>query len=393
MKKSKLNLFLSVLVVLVMLVAAGCGGSSGDDKKPAEKAPEKVLKIGVVGPESGGSAQLGQGQHKAAQLAVDEINSKKLAGDWKLEIFFEDDEGNPTKSANATNKLLQQSGAHVIIGAINSSATLADMVITSRAGVPQITAGSTGSSITEQGNKWIFRTAVNDEFQADALIKYAKEVLKITKVATLTAADDYGQSGAKLLATAAQKQGVELVNAQVYNNGDKDFKPQLLAIKDTGAQGIFLWGLYTEAALIAKQSRQLGVDVQLFGASGMAAQKLIELSEEAGQGLILTQSFLPVSDNPTVKTFVASYQEKYKESPIPHGAQAYDSVYILADAVKRAGKTDPEALRDAISKTSGLKLVTSEVKFNERGDDIGKYLLITKISGDKFELVTTVKTN
>lgn len=389
MKNSKRNVFLCVILLISMLAVAGCGGSSGGDKKESGK----VIKIGVVGPESGGSAQLGQGQHKAAQLAVDEINAKKLAGDWRLEIFFEDDEGNPTKSANATNKLLQQAGANVIIGAINSSATLADMVITSRAGVPQITAGSTGASITEQGNKWIFRTAVNDEFQADALIKYAKEVLKINKVATLTAADDYGQSGAKLLAAAAQKQGVELVNAQVYNNGDKDFKPQLLAIKDAGAEGIFMWGLYTEAALISKQSRQLGVDVQLFGASGMAAQKLIELSEEAGQGLILTQSFLPVSDNEAVKTFVKNYQDKYKENPIPHAAQAYDSVYIIADAVKRAGKTDPEALRDAISKTSGLKLVTSEVKFNERGDDIGKYLLITKISGDKFELVTTVKTN
>lgn len=390
MKGNKRNIFLCFILVVAMLALAGCGGSSDGDKK---SDGQKVIKIGVVGPESGGSAQLGQGQHKAAQMAVDEINAKKLAGDWKLEIFFEDDEGNPTKSANATNKLLQQSGAHVIIGAINSSATLADMVITSRAGVPQITAGSTGSSITEQGNKWIFRTAVNDEFQADALIKYAKDVLKIDKIATLTAADDYGQSGAKLLAAAAKKEGLELVSVQVYNSGDKDFKPQLLAIKDAGAQGIFMWGIYTEAALIAKQSRQLGVDVPLFGASGMAAQKLIELSEEAGQGLVLTQSFLPVSENPTVKAFVANYQEKYKENPIPHAAQAYDSVYIIADAVKRAGKTDPEALREAIAKTNGLKLVTSDVKFNERGDDIGKYLLITKINGDKFELVTTVKTN
>lgn len=390
MRKSKSLVLLSLVIVVAMLMVAGCGG--GGDKKDAAK-PGKVLKIGVVGPESGGSAQLGQGQHKAAQLAVDEINSKKLAGDWKLEIFFEDDEGNPTKSANATNKLLQQSGAHAIIGAINSSATLADMVITSRAGVPQITAGSTGASITEQGNKWIFRTAVNDEFQAVALIKYAKEVLKINKIATFTAADDYGQSGAKLLAEAAKKQGVELVSSQVYNGGDKDFKPQLLAIKDGGAQGIFMWGIYTEAALIAKQSRQLGIDAQLFGASGMAAQKLIELSEAAGQGLILTQSFLPVSENPVVKSFVNNYKEKYKDNPIPHAAQAYDSVYILADAVKRADKTDPQALRDAIAKTTGLKLVTSEVKFNDKGDDIGKYLLITKISGDKFELVTTVKTN
>lgn len=384
-KRNKTTALIAALLVLGMLTGiAGCGGGG--------TAEQKVLKIGVVGPESGGSAQLGQGQRKAVQLAVDEINAAKGAGDWKIEVFFEDDEGNPTKSSSATNKLIQQNQVNVVIAAINSSATLADMVVTSRAGIPQITAGSTGSSITEQGNKWIFRTAVNDEFQADALIKYAKDVLGINRIATLTAADDYGQSGAKLLAAAAKKYGLEVSSEQTYNNGDKDFKPQLISIKDSGAKGIFMWGLYTEAALIAKQARQLGIDSQLFGASGMAAMKLIELSEEAGQGLILTQSFLPDSPDEKVKEFVDKYTAKFNESPIPHGAQAYDTVYILADAVKRANSNKPDALRDAISKTSGLKLVTGEPRFNERGDDIGKNVLITVIKGDKFEFVQAVTT-
>lgn len=379
----------ALFVMLCMLVVgafalSGCGGGASS---------QKVLKIGVVGPESGGAAQLGQGQRKAVQMAVDEINAKKLAGDWKLEVFFEDDEGNPTKSASATNKLIQQSQVSVIIGAIHSSATLADMVVTARAGLPQLTAGSTGTSITEQGNKWIFRTAVNDGFQANALMKYAKDVLKIKKVATFTAADDYGQSGAKLLEAAAQREGLQLVAKPTYNNGDKDFKPQLLTIKDGGAEGIFMWGLYQDAALIGKQARQLGIGAQLFGASGMAAQKLIELGGDAVQGLILTQTFLPDSPDAKVNEFVSKYKEKYKENPIPHAAQAYDTVYILADAVKKANGVKPDALRDAIAKTSGLKLVTGSPKFNDKGDDIGKNLLVTVIKGPKFELIKTVPTN
>ena len=95
-KVSALLAMLSIFVFSAMLLA-GCGASN----------TQKVLKIGVVGPESGGAAQLGQGQRKAVQMAVEEINAKKLAGDWKLEVFFEDDEGNPTKSASATNKLIQ----------------------------------------------------------------------------------------------------------------------------------------------------------------------------------------------------------------------------------------------------------------------------------------------
>ena len=384
--KKRRVIVLTLVLVMIISLLTSCGKSENKKKK-------KVIRIGVVGPESGGSAQLGQAQRKSAEMAVEEINSNNLAGDWKLEIYFEDDEGNPTKSSSVTNKLIQESKVNVIVAAINSSATLADMVITERASIPQITPGSTGASITEQGNEWIFRTAANDAFQADALVKYAKEKLGITKVATFTAADDYGQSGAKLLKESIEKYGLELVDAPTYNNEDKDFKPQLLSIKDKNAEGIFLWGLYTEAALISDQVHQLGLDVQIFGASGMASSKLIELGGEATQGLILTQTFLPDTDIEIVQDYVNKYKEKNNEDPIPHGAQAYDTIYIIADAVKRADSNDPEVIRDALKETKDLELVTGSPIFNEKGDDIGKRLLITEIKGDKFELIEAIETN
>lgn len=376
----KLFSTLMILSIAAVITLSGCSGPSG----------EKVLKIGIVGPETGGSAQLGQSQRRAVEMACDEINEENLAGDWKLECYFQDDEGNPTKSASATNKLLQETKVHVLIGAINSSCTLADIVHTQRAGIPQITAGSTGTSITEQGNKWIFRTAVNDSLQASALMTYAAETLGLKKVSTFTAADDYGQSGAKLLQAAAEKAGIEIVAAATYNGGDKDFKPQLLSMKEKNTEGIFLWGVYTEAALIANQARLLGMDCQIFGASGMASTKLIELGGDAVEGMVLTQSFLPQSDNPRVQEFVDKYKEKFDENPIPHGAQAYDTVYILADAVKRAGTTEPEKLRDAIAGTSGLDLVTGSPKFNETGDDVGKRVLVTKIEQGEFSLIEAI---
>jgi branched-chain amino acid transport system substrate-binding protein len=195
-----------------------------------------------------------------------------------------------------------------------------------------------------------------------------------------------------LLAAAISNDGLVLAASPTYNGGDKDFKPQLLAIRNSGAQAIFMWGIYTEAALIAKQARDLGLAVQLFGASGMASQKLIELGGDAVQGLVLTQSFLPSSKDAQVQDFVSKYKAKYQADPIPHAAQAYDTVYVLAAAVKSANSTDPEALRGAISKTSGLKLVTGSPSFDATGNDTGKNLLITVIKGTQFELVTTVST-
>ena len=372
---------LVTLLLMSSFALSACGSGSSQTK---------VLKIGVVSPETGGSAQLGLAQHRAVQMAVEEINAANAAGGWKLEAYYEDDEGNPTKSASVTNKLIQETKVNIVIAAINSSCTLADMVHTERAGIPQITAGSTGASITEQGNKWIFRTAVNDELQANALMAYAVKTLGIKKASTLTASDDYGQSGAKLLKAAAAKEGLELVVNATYNNGDKDFKPQLLSMKEKNTEAIFLWGLYTEAALIAKQARTLGLNCQLFGASGMAATKLMELGEDAVEGMVLTQSFLPDSPDAKVKDFVAKYKAKYNENPIPHAAQAYDTVYIIADAVKRANSSAPQALRDAIMETSGLQLVTGNPKFIEKGDDVGKKVLITKIDKGKFVLVQAV---
>ncbi|NLS44217.1 MAG: ABC transporter substrate-binding protein [Firmicutes bacterium] len=373
----KLFLLLFSLVIGIALISVPYSGS----------AANKVLKIGSVAPETGDSADLGQAQRRGIQMACDEINEQGWAGDWKLEPHFEDDEGNPTKAASVTNKLIQETKVPVIIGAINSSCTLAAMVHTERAGIPQITSGSTGASITAQGNKWIFRTAVNDSHQAIALIDYAINRLNLKKVSTFTAADDYGQSGAVLLKAAADKAGLEVVVEATYNTGDKDFKPQLLLMKERGTEAIFMWGIYVEPALIGNQARLLGMDCQLFAASGSASHKLIELGGEALQGMILTQSFLPESDIPRVKSFIDNYNKRFGEDPIPHAAQPYDSVYIIADAVRRIDTTDPVKLRDAIANTSGLELVTGSPRFAANGDDVGKRVLITEIRGDAFRLV------
>lgn len=378
----------AVAVVLVGGLLLGVVGLSGCPRTPEPET--RVLRIGVISPETGASALLGQAQRRGVEMALEEISAANAAGGWRLEAHFADDEGSPTKAASVAKMLIEGQRVNVILGAIHSSCTLAVMVHTERAGIPQITAGSTGARITEQGNKWIFRTAVNDKLQAEALVEYAIKTLGIKKASILTAADDYGQSGERLLTAAAAQAGLELVVRATYNAGDKDFRPQLLSMKEQNTEGIFVWGLHTEAALIANQAKMLGIDVQLFGASGMAATRLIELGGDAVEGMLITQSFLPDSPDARVRDFVAKYRQRYNENPIPHAAQAYDAVYILADAVKRANSVAPSALREAISQTTGLQLVTESPKFIENGDDVGKRVLITKIQDGKFVLVEAI---
>ncbi|MFZ5824745.1 MAG: ABC transporter substrate-binding protein, partial [Bacillota bacterium] len=264
MQKSWKRLLAVGLVSLISLSLVACakqGAAPAPSPAPSTPAAQKPseIRIGVIGPETGGAAQLGQAQKNAVTMAVEEINAKGGVDGMQIKVFFEDDEGSPTKSANAATRLIHETKVSVIIGAIHSSATLADMAVTQKAGIPQITAGSTGASITEQGNPYIFRTAVNDALQAEALVKHAK-ARGLKKLALITASDDYGQSGAKLLRSAAEKEGLQVVTAENFANGDKDFKGQLLKIQEKGADSLFFWGLYTEAALIAKQARTLGIN-------------------------------------------------------------------------------------------------------------------------------------
>jgi branched-chain amino acid transport system substrate-binding protein len=368
-------------LLAVAIVAVGCGS-----------APElKVLKIGVIGPESGQYTALGQAQHRAVQLAVDEINANGGAGDWQLEAVFEDDAGNPTKAASSAGKLISQAKTDLILGAVQSPATLAAMVITARAGVPQVTAGATATVVTEQGNKWLFRTALRENLEADAVVKYAKETLGLARVATLTAADEYGQSGARLLGAAAKQQGLQVVTGLTYAAGDKDYKSQLAAIRESDAQAIFLWGQPADTAIIARQIQAQRLNVQLFAPSLMASS-LIELGGAAVDGLILSQTFLPEASGPRGQEFVAKYKARYGEVPSPLAAQTYDAVHIIADAVKRADSAAPSALRDALAKTAGLTLITGEPRFDASGDDTGKYLILATIRNGKIQpLVSSQK--
>lgn len=370
-----------VILLAAVLAAAGCGST-----------PEaKILKIGVIGPESGSFTALGQAQHRAARLAVDEINANGGAGGWQLEVFFEDDAGNPTKAASAAGKLISQVKTGLILGPVQNPATLAAMVITARAGVPQVTAGATGTAVTQQGNKWLFRTALREDLEADAVVKYAKETLGLARVATLTADDEYGQGGARLLGAAAKQQGLQVVAGHIYAAGDKDYKTQLTAIKESDAQAIFLWGQPADTALIAKQASAMRLGVQLFAPSLMATS-LIELGGGAVNGLILSQTFLAEAPGPRGQEFIAKYKARYGEAPGPLAAQTYDAVHIIADAVKRADSAAPAPLRDALAKTAGLTLVTGEPRFDASGDDTGKYLILATIKNGKLQpLVTSQK--
>lgn len=369
------RILVTVVIITLLIAVPGC-----------KKKDLSDIVIGVVGCETG-MPQLGLAQRRAVQMAVDEINAAGgLLGGRKLRAIFEDDEMSPTKGTNAVNKLIFEDKAVAIIGALNSSVSLAMRPVVEQAKIPQLTI-ATGSSVTSPDYKYLFMTALSDLNQAKALMNVATDQLKLTKLAFLTASDDYGESGRKLLEQAAQAKGVTIVAQEKHNSGDKDFKTQLLKIQSAGAEGVFLWAGYADGALIVRQARELGMTAQFFAGSGMVATQLIELSGPAGEGFMLTQAFWPNPDNPKIQAFLDRWQKLYNEQPIPHGVQAYDTVYILADAIKRADSSDPTKIRDAIAATKDLELITGKFSFDSSNVIVGKTVNVITIRNGKFELV------
>lgn len=307
---------------------------------------QEVIRIGVVGALTGSFAATGQSQLTGAEMKAKELNA--AGGKYKIELFSEDDASNCNQSANATVKLITQSRVSAILGAINSPCALAMVPLTQRYKIPQFTVG-VGTAITKQGSEWIFRVAVAANGQTKELASYAVKELKHDKIAILYSDDEYGASMANGFKDALATMNLQPAAMEVFPRADQDFTGQLTTVKRSGATALYPIGSYIAAALIAKQAKQLGMNLQLLGDTGNATPKYIELGGEFVEGSVLVEPFTPADPDPKNQAFVAKYKELYSRDPDGWVAEMYDAVGMIHQAVEKAGKADPKVIRDHVA--------------------------------------------
>jgi branched-chain amino acid transport system substrate-binding protein len=363
---------------MIVSLFAGCS------QKPAEGTAEPI-KIGTVGPLSGGAAMVGDTQVKGIQLAIDQFNEAGGIHGRELVLIQEDDEQNPAKSVSAMNKLVHNDNVIAVIGTVNSSATLANMEVTKEAEVPQITAISSNPKITLAGNPWIFRLQASDTHQCEAIVNYALDELGLERIAIMYQSDDYGTGGKDVAVELLQARGIEPVAVEAYDPNAKDMTAQLLKVKEGNPQALIMWTMYQQGALIARQARQMGLsDVVLMGGGGLTNAKLYELAGDAVVGLLNSQTFFPDKENasPVAKEFIEAYEEKFGMLPDSNAAMSYDSMLILGEAMKAAGPDlDNVAIRDAIAATTNFPGATGVINIDENGD-ANRDMLIIGVTGD-----------
>jgi branched-chain amino acid transport system substrate-binding protein len=348
-----------------------------------------AIKIGEVDPLTGGVSQFGIGCHQGFVLAFEEINAEGGILGQKIELVTEDDQSKPGQSATAVRKLITQDKVVALVGDATSSATLEAAPIAQADKIPMITPTATNPRITEVGD-FIFRVCFLDEFQGRVLARFAREKLKAQKIFTLTdVKQDYSIDLLKFFKEEFTKLGGTIVGEQSYSTGDTDFRAQLTPIRVAKPDAVFVPGYYQEVALIVKQGRQIGLTMPFIGCDGWANQTLIAIGGKAVDGCFFTNHFSPDDQSPIVNSFVTKYQEKYGVLPDTFSALGYDAARLLADAIKRAGSSDPQAIRDALAKTAGFQGVTGEISLDANRNASKPGLIVTVKQG-KFEIAEKI---
>ncbi len=223
------------------------------------------------------------------------------------------------------------------------------------------------------------------------MAKFAQADLHAKKVAIISSVSNaYSVGLAKYFRNTFTRGGGSVAVEQKYQEGDKDFRAQLTAVKAAKVDAVFVPGYYTEAALIARQARELGITVPLFGGDGWVADQLLEIGGDALNGCFYSTHFSPENQEPAVQAFVKKFKKRWDgENPDAFAALGYDSAYVLVDAIRRAGSTNGPKLRDALAATKNFSGVTG-VTTIDANRDASKPAAIIAIRDGKLEFLKTV---
>lgn len=368
--KSLTKIAVSCATVIAGLSMISCGGSGSS-----------TIKVGGVAPLSGGVAVYGVECKNGIDLAIEEINAAGGINGKTLEFICEDDEGDPAKSVNAYKKLVTNDGVEYVIGSLTSGCTIALTNLAQNQKILQIAPAATATAVTDAGN-YIFRACFIDPFQGRVGGKFAFENLSAKKAAILyDIGNDYSVGLTENFEYEFTKLGGSIVSKESYATGDKDFNAQLTKIKAAKPDVVYLPDYYGTVALIAKQLRAQGIDTPIVGADGWDG-----LTENAGDEVLngyYSNHYAEDSDSPAVQKFVGSFKAKYNKSPNSFAALGYDSVYMLKDAILKAGTTDGEKVRAAFETTDG-DYVTGHITFDEKRNPVKSAVMIQLVKdGDK----------
>ena len=337
------------------------------------------IKIGVDGPFTGGSSSMGVSMRDGVRLAAEEINKAGGVLGRQIQLVERDDEAKNERGVQIAQEFINKEKVVATVGYINTGVALASQRFFQDAKIPVINNVATGSIITRQFDKdpenYVFRNAAHDSIQAPMIVEEAVTRRGFKKVAILADSTNYGQLGREDLEKALKAKGITAVAVEKFNIKDVDMTAQLLKAKEAGAEAVLTYGIGPELAQIANGMTKLGWKVPMVGSWTLAMANFIDNAGPGGDGARMPQTFIQEPTTPKRKAFIDNFVKTFKpknnrmDSPVS-AAQGYDSIYLLAAAIKQANSTEGPKIKEALEdlKTPVEGVVTTYSKPFSKAD-------------------------
>ncbi|MBZ0133306.1 MAG: branched-chain amino acid ABC transporter substrate-binding protein [Rhodocyclaceae bacterium] len=383
------------LVVASAFVAFGCGKEAPKQQVAAPQTPAAppapmVVKIGHVGPLTGGIAHLGKDNENGALLAIEEANAAGITLGGKkvtFELVREDDQADP-KIGNTVAQKLVDAKVVGVVGHLNSGTTIPASSIYNQAGIPMISGSATNPDLTEQGFKNVFRVVGRDDQQGPAVADYLIGKFKPKTAAVIDDATPYGEGLANEVEKKLKAAGVKVLPREKGTDKTIDWKAVLTKIKGKKPDVVFYGGMDATGGPLLKQARELKIGATFSFGDGGCTDKMAELAGAAAEGMVCSQAGIPVQA--AGKKFLDGYKAAFKIDPILYAPFTYDAAHLLIAAMQKADSAEPAKYLPALA-TISHDGASGNIQFDEKGDRKDAEMTIFTMKDGKIAPIAIIK--
>lgn len=390
-RKRSMFVLLAVLIMAGLLVA-GCGGQK-EEAKPTGGSAQEPVKIGVVLDSSGSASSLGMPERNSAEMLEEKINAAGGINGRPIKLIIEDSESDETKSILKAKKLIEQDKVVAIIGATTTGTTMSMVNYIESAGIPLISPAASVKIVNPVNERqWIFKIPQSDNLIAEKMIQYLKKK-NAKNVAFMSMSTAFGSSGRELFAKVAAANGIKIVAEEKFGADDKDMTAQLTRIKGLKPDAVIVWAIPPSASTVTKNFRTLGMTMPIIHSHGIGNKAFIDLAGPDANGVvfpigkILVAEDLPDTDpqKKPIMDYVKDYEGKYGAmSRTTFGGHIPDALYLLKQAIEKAGSTEPAKIRENIENTKNFAAVSGVYNFSpedHNGLTIDALVLVEIVDG------------
>ena len=372
--------------VLSLGILAACSSDVENSSSDTAGDGSNVIKIATQTPLSGGSAIIGESIRLGAQLKLEEETAKFKELGYTLQIESYDDQSDPKKGVSNANIIGADESIYAVVGHYNSGVAIPSSEVYEKYNLAMISPGATAVDVTDRGLKTVNRIVGRDDAQGPAGAKYAVETLGAKKIFVVQDKTAYGSGIAEAFKSAAEELGAEIVGYEGITVGEKDFNGVVNQIVAKKPDLVFFGGIYSEAGIIIKQSREKGITVPFVGGDGMDASGLVDIAGDAVVGTYITSVAGDSTGTEAGHKFVADYKAKFNKNAEAFSVYGYDTMGVILHAIENAIKENDgkipsrEKVAEAIRATKDYQGALTNVTFDEKGDNVNAKIYLYKFS-------------